>query len=258
MEDEPSGKRAFQLVSLANRAWILSLSGESQEAIAPITSKLLKFYGEYLSNNYNEKEKAYLDAIEAFALRRLFLVEKSEEKYKSAIKVIPDIAMWHFELGRVVGGSNPVLEPHKKTETKIPHYKMALQLKPDYVRCMVTLIDCYLRVGNVKDARVVMNHLEQYDTSHIATAICVKAFFYNRLNEYDRALKILFEAEGLDHSNIYKDIAFTYILKSRSKSTSPLERNNFLKDALTYVEKCLSKHPSSYMVSQLNLKFFVN
>ncbi|KAJ8037195.1 hypothetical protein HOLleu_17949 [Holothuria leucospilota] len=241
MRDE-SGKRAFQLVSLANRAWILSMSGESPEAIASVTSQLLKVYGDYLSDN-NKKETAYLNAIEAFALRRILLNEKSEEKYQFAIRVIPDIAMWYYELERVAG-SSPMMNSSQKTRAKIKHFKKALQFKPDYIRCMVKLIDCYLRVGNVRDARVELNHLEQYDTSGIATAICVRASFYNTVNDNDKALRILFKAEKLNHSDIDKNIAITYILKS--KSVSPLKRNKYLKDALTYVEKCLLKHPGSY------------
>ncbi|KAJ8037192.1 hypothetical protein HOLleu_17945 [Holothuria leucospilota] len=241
MEDE-SGKKVFQLVSLANRAWILSLSRKPQETVVPITSQLLCRYEEHLSSENIEKEKAYLDAIEGFAFRRIFLDEQAEEKYKSAIRVIPDIAMWHFELGRVAGSS--LMTTKDKMEAKLPHLKRALQLKPDYVPCMVKLIECLVRVGNLDDARVELDRLGQYDTSNNPKAICVTASFYMRAGDMERALEILHEAERLHYSVIYDLLATAYLLKATS--VSPLRREQYLKKSLTYVEKCLSKHPGSY------------
>ncbi|KAJ8037194.1 hypothetical protein HOLleu_17947 [Holothuria leucospilota] len=241
MEDE-SGKRAFQLVSLANRAWILSLSGEPQEAVAPIISHLLSRYEEYRSSKNIEKETAYLDAIEAFALRRILLEDRAEEKYKSAIRVIPDIAKWHFELGRVVGRS--LMTAKAKHEAKIPHFKRALQLKPDYVQCMAKLINSLMRAGHLKDAWVEMARLEKFDISNNPSSICVRASLYIRDGKRDRALEILHEAERLQHSDVYSLIATTY--KLEAKSLSPLKREKYLQKSLTYVEKCLCKHPGSF------------
>ncbi|KAJ8037196.1 Interferon-induced protein with tetratricopeptide repeats 5 [Holothuria leucospilota] len=241
--DDDNEKSAHKVVSLANRAWILTNDDDSQNA-AKVIVDLENLWDKTTLEKQREKQ-AYIFAIGAFSLRRFapkFHIT-AEDMYRKALAVYPNKSRWNHDMGRLVGQLGRIKGENLTNEER-EFYNRALQFESDYTPARVSLIQSFLRT---KEFSAAKQEVDKLDCKDNPSAIFTTARFYTMQRRYDEALRILKDAENLNHSEIFKQMGHVY--KSMAYSERGEKRTAYFEKALECYDKCINLFPMGLYAS---------